>query len=164
MNRLYFLAVVFAATIILVTQLFMAYVGENGGFSTFETLVTGLLFVVHTYCFIERLQNYGSMMMRISGVAKVPGEGGGGSNPIFAHGKNVSFPIFSHFSPWEKMGKKYMEREGNEYSSHILFPIFPYGERWEKMGKDTFFPWAKMGLDHPSVCRPGWTDPRRLPA
>ena len=63
--------------------------------------------------------------------------GGGGFNPIFARGKMV---------------KKYMEREGNEYFSlsfHILFfPFFPM----EKMGKDTFFPWAKMGLDPPPQC------------
>ena len=54
---------------------------------------------------------------------------------------------FSHFFPW---GKKYMEREGNEYFSlsfHILFfPFFPMG----KNGKTHIFPWAKMGLDPPS--------------
>ena len=47
------------------------------------------------------------------------------------------------------MGKKYMEREGNEYFSlsfHILFfPFFPMG----KNGKTHLFPWAKMGLDPP---------------
>ena len=55
---------------------------------------------------------------------------GGGSNPIFAHGKMCVFP-------W---GKKYMEREGNEYFSlsfHILFfPFFPMG----KNGKTHIFP------------------------
>ena len=75
--------------------------------------------------------------------------GGGGSNPIFAHGKNVSFRIFAHGKKW---GKKYMEREGNEYFSfsfHILFfPFFPMGKNGEKW-EDTFFPWAKMGLDTP---------------
>ena len=60
--------------------------------------------------------------------------GGGGFNPIFAHGKNVS----SHFSPWGKRVKS------------IHFPLFPYTFfPWGKMGKDTIFPWAKMGLDPP---------------
>ena len=57
----------------------------------------------------------------------------GGSNPIFAHGKNVSFPIFPH-------GKKYMEREGNEYFSiYFFFHFFP------------FSPLAKMELDPPII-------------
>ena len=72
--------------------------------------------------------------------------GGGGSNPIFAHGKIVSFPIFPHGKKW---GKKYMEREGNEYFSLffliLFFPFFPMG----KNGKRHIFPWAKMGLDPP---------------
>ena len=54
----------------------------------------------------------------------------GGSNPIFAHGKNVSF------FPFFPMGKKYMAREGNEYFSQLFpytfFPIFSHGEKWEK--------------------------------
>ena len=67
---------------------------------------------------------------------------GGGSNPIFAHRKNVVFPIFS------RGGKKYMEREGNEYFSlsfHILF------SPWGKMGKHTFFHGQKRGLDPPPI-------------
>ena len=39
---------------------------------------------------------------------------GGGVQPYFCPWENC---VFSHFSPWEKMGKKYMEREGNEYFS-----------------------------------------------
>ena len=159
MNRLYFLAVVFAATIILVTQLFMAYVGENGGISTFETLVTGLLFVVHTYCFIERLQNYGSMMMRISGVAKVSGEGGG-VQPHFCSWEKC---VFSHFSRG-KMGKKsvWKERETNTLPIYF-FPFFPM-EKGGKNGKRHIFPMDNNGVGPPSVYHPGWTDPRRLPA
>ena len=63
---------------------------------------------------------------------------GGGSNPIFAHGKMYVFP----FSPWEKWEKKYMERKGKVFISlsfHILF------SPWE----NTNFSWAKMGLDPP---------------
>ena len=54
--------------------------------------------------------------------------GGGGSNPIFAHGKMCVFPFFSHGEKW---GKQYMEREGNEYFSlsfHILFSHFSMGK------------------------------------
>ena len=36
--------------------------------------------------------------------------------------------------------------------SIYFFPYFSHWEKWEKMGKDTFFPWAKMGLDPPSSC------------
>ena len=75
--------------------------------------------------------------------------GGGGSNPIFAHGK-MCFPIFSHGEKW---GKKYMEREGNEYFSlsfHILF--FPFSP-WGKMGKHTFFHGQKWGWTPPNTCR-----------
>ena len=63
--------------------------------------------------------------------------GGGWSNPIFAHGKCVFF----HFFPW---GKKYMEREGNEYFSLS----FHNG----KMGKHTFFHGQKWD----------WTPPPKL--
>ena len=64
--------------------------------------------------------------------------GGGGSNPIFAHGKNVGKVFISH---GKKEGKVFIS-----LSFHILFsPFFPMG----KMGKDTIFPWAKMGLDAP---------------
>ena len=61
-----------------------------------------------------------------------------GPTPFLPMGKMCLFP----FSPWGKIGKKYMERDGNEY-------FFPYFSPWGKMGKDTFFPWAKMGLDPP---------------
>ena len=60
----------------------------------------------------------------------------GGSNSIFARGKICVFPFFP-------MGKKYMEREGNEYfplSFHILFSHF---SPWGKMGKKVYGP-----LDH----------------
>ena len=65
---------------------------------------------------------------------------GGGVQPHFCPWKNVCFPIFSHGEKW---GKKYMEREGNEY----FFPIFPHGEN----GKTHIFTWAKMGLDPPHM-------------
>ena len=55
---------------------------------------------------------------------------GGGPTPFLPMGKMCHFPFFSIF-PWEKMGEKYMEREGNEYFS-LSFPIFPHGEKWEK--------------------------------
>ena len=61
------------------------------------------------------------------------------SNPIFAHGKMCFFPFFP-------MGKKYMEREGNEYFSlsfHTrFFPFFPMG----KNGKRHIFSMAKNGF------------------
>ena len=70
---------------------------------------------------------------------------GGGSNPFLPMEKCE----FSHFFPWGKMGKKYMEREGNEYFSlsfHILFfPIFPHGEKWES----THFSMGKIGVGPP---------------
>ena len=72
-------------------------------------------------------------------------QNGGGPTPFLPMEKCV----FSHFFPWGKMGKKYMEREVNEYfllSFHILFfPFFPMG----KNGKTHIFPWEKMGLDPP---------------
>ena len=64
----------------------------------------------------------------------------GGSNPIFAHGKNVSFPI---------LGKKVYGKRGKS----IHFPLFPYTFSpffpMGKNGKRHNFPWAKMGLDPP---------------
>ena len=69
--------------------------------------------------------------------------GGGGSNPIFAHGKMCVFPIFPHGEKWEK---KYMERKGKVFISlsfHILF------SPWEKMGKHTFFHGQKWGWTPP---------------
>ena len=57
----------------------------------------------------------------------------------------MCFPIFSHEEKW---GKKYMEREGNEYFSlsfHIFFPIFPHGEKWE----NTHFSMGKNGVGPP---------------
>ena len=57
--------------------------------------------------------------------------------------------IQPHFSPWGKIGKKVMEREGKVFISlsfHILFsPFF----RWEKMGKHTFFHGQKWGWTPP---------------
>ena len=64
---------------------------------------------------------------------------------------SLSFHIlFSHFSPWGKWGKKYVEGEGNEYLSlsfHILFFHFSHGEKWE----NTHFSWVKMGLDPTNI-------------
>ena len=59
--------------------------------------------------------------------------------------KMCLFPFF----PMKKMGKKYMEREGNEYFSlffYILFfPFFPMG----KNGKKHIFPMGKNGVGPP---------------
>ena len=67
---------------------------------------------------------------------------GGGSNPIFAHGKMCVFPYF----PMGKMGKKVYGKKGK----NIHFPLFPYTFfPMEKNGKTHIFPWAKMGLDPP---------------
>ena len=55
--------------------------------------------------------------------------------------------VLSHFFPWGKMGKKYTEREGNEYFSlsfHILF------SPWGKMGKHTFS-MGKNGVGPPNT-------------
>ena len=66
----------------------------------------------------------------------------GGSNPIFAHGKNVS----SHFSPWEKMGKKVYGKRGKiihfPLFPYTFFPIFSHGQKW---GKTQFFHGQKWG-------------------
>ena len=77
--------------------------------------------------------------------------GGRGANPIFVHGKNVSFPIFPHFSPWGKMGKKVYGKRGKS----IHFPLFPYtffptfshGEN----GKRHNFPLGKNGVRPPRL-------------
>ena len=76
--------------------------------------------------------------------------GGGGFNPIFAHGKMCVFPFF----PMGKNGKKSIWKEGKVFISlsfHILFsPFFPMG----KNRKTHIFPWAKMRLDpppHPNI-------------
>ena len=61
----------------------------------------------------------------------------GGSNPIFAHGK-MCFPIFSH-------GEKYMEREGNEYFSLSFHILFSHFSPWGKMGKHTLFHGQRWG-------------------
>ena len=72
--------------------------------------------------------------------------GGGGPTPFLPMGKLCLFPFFP-------MGKKYMEREGNEYFSlffHILFfPFFPMG----KNGKRHIFPMGKNGVGPPSSTR-----------
>ena len=59
---------------------------------------------------------------------------GGGPTPFLPMGKLCLFPFFPIF-PMEKMGKKYMEREGNEYFSLFFRILF---SPWGKMGKDTF--------------------------
>ena len=53
--------------------------------------------------------------------------GGGGPTPFLPMEKCV----FSHFSPWGKMGKKVYGKKGKS----IHFPLFPY----------TFFPFFPMG-------------------
>ena len=68
--------------------------------------------------------------------------GGGGSNPFLPMEKCV----FSYFFPW---GKKYMEREGNEYFSLsfqiLFFPFFRHGEN----RKTHFFSMGKNGVGPP---------------
>ena len=70
---------------------------------------------------------------------------GGGSNPIFAHGKMCVFP----FSPWGKMGKKVYGKRGNSIHfplfPYTFFPFFPMG----KNGKHTFFHGQKWGWAPP---------------
>ena len=74
----------------------------------------------------------------------------GESNPIFAHGKNVSFPIFPHFCPWEKWEKS-IRKEREKYS----FPLFPYTFfpifSHEKNGKRYIFPMGKNGVGPPYI-------------
>ena len=67
-------------------------------------------------------------------------ERGGGPTPFLPMGKMCLFPFF----PWGKSIWK--EREMNTFPSLSIFSHF---SPWGKMGKDTFFPWAKMGLDPP---------------
>ena len=71
-----------------------------------------------------------------------------GSNPIFSHGRNMSFPIFTHFFPWKKSIRK--ERE-----KYYLFPslsiyYFSHFFTWEKVGK-THSSHGKMELDPPYI-------------
>ena len=63
--------------------------------------------------------------------------GGGGSNPIFAHGKMCVFPFF----PMGKNGKK-----------SIHFPLFPYTFF-------PFFPWEKWENTHFSMGKNGFGPP-----
>ena len=66
---------------------------------------------------------------------------GGGPTPFLPMEKCV----FSHFSPWGKMGKK---------GKSIHFPLFPYNfSPWEKMGKYTFFHGQKWGWTPPPFKR-----------
>ena len=71
--------------------------------------------------------------------------GGGGSNPIFPHGKCV----FSYFSPWGKMGKKVHGKRGKSIHFFLFpysfFPIFPHGKKWE----NTHFSMGKNGIGPP---------------
>ena len=54
--------------------------------------------------------------------------------------------VFSHFSPWGKLGKKVYGKKGKS----IHFPLFPYiFSPWEKMGKHTFFHGQKWGWTPP---------------
>ena len=74
---------------------------------------------------------------------------GGGSNPIFAF-LPMEKCVFSHFSPWGKMGKKSIWKEREKYSFPSLsIYFFPHFSPREKNGKTHIFPWAKMGLDPP---------------
>ena len=71
---------------------------------------------------------------------------GGGSNPIFAHGKMCVFPFF----PMEKNGKKSIWKEREKYSFPSLsIYFFPHFSPWEKMGKHTFFHGQKWGWTPP---------------
>ena len=68
--------------------------------------------------------------------------GGGCPTPFLPMEKCV----FSHFSPWGKMGKKVHGKKGKS----IHFPLFPYTFfPMGKNGKTHIFPRAKMGLDSP---------------
>ena len=72
--------------------------------------------------------------------------GGGGPTPFLPNEKCV----FSHFSPWGKMGKKVYGKKGKG----IHFPLFPYTFfPMGKNGKTHIFPWAKMGLTPPNLCK-----------
>ena len=67
----------------------------------------------------------------------------GGPTPFLPMGKLCLFPFFP-------MGKKYMEREGNEYFFlffHILF------SPWGKMGERQIFPMGKSGVGPPQDVR-----------
>ena len=94
--------------------------------------------------------------------------GGEGPSPFLPMEKCV----FSHFFPWGKMGKKYMEREGNEYfclSFHILFfhfsPLGKMGEKkyMEREGNEYFSLSCHILFFHGQKW--GWTPPSnyRLP-
>ena len=74
---------------------------------------------------------------------------GGGVQPHFCPWEKCVFSHFPHGKKWEKSIWK--EREMNTFPSLSIyyFPIFSHGQKWGKMGKDTFFAWAKMGLDPP---------------
>ena len=72
----------------------------------------------------------------------------GGSNPIFAHGKNVSFPIFPHGEKWEKSIWKKREKYSFPSLSIYFFPILPMG----KNGKRHIFPMGKNGVGPPHFC------------
>ena len=57
-------------------------------------------------------------------------QGGTGSNPILPMEKCV----FSHFSPWGKMGRKVYGKKGKRLHfplfPYAFFPIFPHGQKW----------------------------------
>ena len=40
--------------------------------------------------------------------------------------------VFSHFSPWRKWEKKYMEKEGKVFISLSFHILFSHGGKWEK--------------------------------
>ena len=64
-------------------------------------------------------------------------------------GKSIHFPLFpntfSHFSPWGKWEKKYMEREGKVFISFSFHILFSHGKKWE----NTFFHGQKWGWTPP---------------
>ena len=61
--------------------------------------------------------------------------------------------VFSHFSPWGKMGKKVYGEKGKSIHfslfPYTFFPIFPHFSPWEKMGEHTFFHGQKWGWTPP---------------
>ena len=71
--------------------------------------------------------------------------GGGGSNPIFAHGKMSVFPFF----PMGKNGKKVYGKKGKSIHfplfPYTFFPIFPHGKKWENI----HFSMGKNGVGPP---------------
>ena len=60
--------------------------------------------------------------------------------------------VFSHFSPWGKMGKKVYGKRGKS----IHFPLFPY------TFFPIFFPWGKMGRHNFPISKNGVGPPPQI--